>query len=157
MNVRKGLSAMSSVSVTLVLLAACSTRATMLWKPSVVSQVPDSTPVRYRVDSNTPMVRGLALDWTRRTPRLMTALGDTVSIPESARLEVRLRQKSGHPITGAVVGYVAGVITSYAYCPPPKTHCGEQDPTPLLGAALGAWVGSWFRSYPWVQVRRESP
>jgi hypothetical protein len=137
-------------------LTGC-TRATMLWRPSVVSQVPDSTPVRYRVDSNTPTVRGLAVNWMSGDPRLLTPRGDTLTIPAEARLDVRLRQKSGHGVTGAVVGFLAGVAVMYAYCPPPKEYCGEEDPTPLLGASLGALVGSLFKSYPWVQVRRVGP
>ena len=142
--------------VALVPLTGC-TRATMLWRPSYVSQVPDGTPARYRVDSHAPIVRGLAVNWMSGDPRLLTPRGDTLTIPPGARLDVQLRQKSGHGVAGAVVGFLAGVAVSYAYCPPPKDYCGEEDPTPLLGASLGAVVGSLFKSYPWVQVRRDGP
>ena len=98
-----------------------------------------------------------AVNWMSGDPRLLTPRGDTLTIPADARLDVRLRQKSGHGVAGAVVGLLAGVAVSYAYCPPPKDYCGEEDPTPLLGASLGAVVGSLFKSYPWVQVRRDGP
>jgi hypothetical protein len=142
---------------TVLLLSSCASRQVVSWRPRVVSQVPDSTPVRYRVDSNTPFVRGVAVDWTRNTPRIVTARGDTVVVPPGVRLDVRLREKSGKATMGAVIGFVAGVIASYATCPEPKTHCGEEDPTPLLGAGVGALVGSRFKSYPWVRVRWDNP
>ena len=140
-----------------LLLSGCASGQTVHWRPSLVSHVPDGTPVRYRVDSNTPFVRGLALDWTRKTPRIVTARGDTVVVPAGVGLDVRLREKSGKATMGAVVGFVAGVIASYATCPEPKTHCGEEDPTPLLGAGVGALVGSLFKAYPWVRVRWDQP
>lgn len=140
-----------------LVLSGCASRQELSWRPHVVSQVPDSTPVRYRVDSNTPFVRGVALDWTRKTPRIVTARGDTVVVPPGVGLDVRLREKRGKATMGAVIGFVAGVIASYATCPEPKTYCGEEDPTPLLGAGVGALVGSRFKSYPWVRVRWEAP
>jgi hypothetical protein len=140
-----------------VLLSGCASGQVVSWRPRVVSQVPDSTPVRYRVDSHTPFVRGLAVDWTRNTPRIAIPRGDTIVVPAGVGLYVRLREKSGKATMGAVIGFVAGVIASYATCPEPKTHCGEEDPTPLLGAGVGALVGSLFKSYPWVRVRWDKP
>jgi hypothetical protein len=140
-----------------LVLSGCASRQVVYWRPHVVPQVPDSTPVRYRVDSNTPFVRGVAVDWTRNTPRIVTARGDTVVVPPGVRLDVRLREKSGKATMGAVIGFVAGVIASYAACPEPRTHCGEEDPTPLLGAGVGALVGSLYKSYPWVRVCWDTP
>ena len=127
--------------------------ATFRWHPSLVSQVPDSTPVRFGVQRNTRRVLGRALDWQHGRPRVITARGDTVVVPDTATLEVRLKNKANRAVAGAVVGYIVGVGVSYGLCPPPKTTCGEQDPTPVWSAGLGALIGSAFKKDHWVRVR----
>jgi hypothetical protein len=72
-----------------VFLSACAS-ATIRWQPSLVSQVPDSTPVRFSAAQHEPPVRGRAVDWQRGRPRLITQRGDTVVVPASATLEVCL-------------------------------------------------------------------
>jgi len=147
----------AAVLPVLLVLSGCASNQAVYWRPHVVSQVPDGTPVRYRIDSNTPFVGGLAVGWTQNTPRIATSRGDTVDVPPGVGLDVRLREKSGKATMGAVIGFVTGVIVSYATCAEPKTHCGEEDPTPLLGAGIGALVGSRFKTYPWVRVRWDNP
>jgi hypothetical protein len=146
----------SALPAALVLLAACA-RATVSWHPSLVSHVPDSAHVRVALRTDEPPVRGVALDWQRQRPRMITAPGDTIVVPEGAKLEVRLREKGSRATSGGVIGYLLGVGVSYAYCPPPKSHCGEQDPTPLLVAGLGALIGSRFKADQWVRVRWDAP
>ena len=133
-------------------LAACSSGTTR-WHPSLASQVPDSTPVRFAPGESERQVAGLALDWERGPLRVVTTRGDTVVVPRGSALEVRLKEKSNHAVIGAVVGWAVGVAVSYATCPPPKRYCGEEDPRPLLGAGLGALVGSRVKTDWWVGVR----
>lgn len=150
-------SPLSLPAVVLLFVAACGRRATLEWRPSLVSQVPDSTPVRISVGPERTTTQGLAWDWQRGRPRVITARRDTVLVPDNAILRVRLRKKSGHAIEGLFIGWAVGVGVSYAQCPEPKRYCGEQDPTPVLGAGLGALVGSAIRTYHWVRVRRDQP
>lgn len=137
-------------------LSACAGGA-MRWQPSLVSQVPDSTPVRFAPSRNEPRVAGLALDWQRGRPKLVTERGDTVVIPDTSVLEVRLREKASHPTAGAIIGWAVGVGVSYITCPAPKRYCGEEDPTPLLAAGLGALIGSKVKTDWWVGVRWDAP
>jgi hypothetical protein len=111
-------------------------------------------PVRYVIRAERVIVTGRSLDWERGTPQLITRRGDTLTIPPIATLEVRLRERTNRAIAGGVIGFLAGVVTSYVSCPPPKRYCGEQDPTPLLGATLGALIGSRIKSDWWVRVKR---
>jgi len=137
-------------------LSACAGGA-VRWQPSLVSHVPDSTPVRFAPSRNEPQVEGLALDWQRGRPKLVTERGDTLVIPDASRLEVRLREKASHPTAGAVIGWAIGVGISYATCPAPKRRCGEEDPTPMLTAGLGALIGSKVKTDWWVGVRWDAP
>jgi hypothetical protein len=136
----------------LVPLAACN-RATFRWQPSLVSQVPDSTPVRFYLGRHDPVTSGRALGWQRRSPRVVTARGDTVVVPPGAMLDVRLNRKAGHPVAGAIIGGIIGVGIEYANCPEPKTYCGEEDPTELLVAGLGAIIGNLIKTDHWIRVR----
>lgn len=136
----------------LLLLAACN-RATFRWQPSLLSQVPDSTPVLlWREPSDKPS-SGRALDWQRRTPKLITVQGDAVVIPPGAGLGVRLNRKAGHPVAGALIGAIIGVGVEYANCPEPKEHCSEEDPTELLVAGLGALIGNLIKTDHRVRAR----
>ena len=147
------------LATTLTTLSACGGARTV-WHPSYVVHVPDSTPVRFRSPSSeaapratAPAVIGLSLGWQLRAPRVVTATGDTVVVPAGAQLEVRLRAPGRRTTFGAAIGYLVGVGVSVANCPPPKRYCGEQDPTPILGAGLGALLGAAFRTEQWVRVR----
>ena len=118
-----------------------------------MSQVPDSTPVRFEVERSDPWVSGQALGWQRGSPRIITPRGDTVVVPGAALVQVRLREKTNRAVVGAVVGFVVGMGVSYARCPSPRTSCAEGDPmTPLLVSSLGALVGSRFKADEWVRV-----
>jgi hypothetical protein len=51
----------------LLLLSACA-GATTRWQPSLASQVPDSTPVRFAPRAGEPRITGLAVDWDTVAP-----------------------------------------------------------------------------------------
>lgn len=149
----------ASLALTSILLlgAACG-NATVTWRPSLLSHVPDSTAVRWNPQTGEPRVRGRSLGWQHGAPRVVTDTGDTVMIARGAgRLEVRLREKKRQGVIGAVIGWAVGVGVMYATCDPPRTYCGEQNPSPLLGAGLGALIGSMFKADDWVRVRWDSP
>jgi hypothetical protein len=141
----------------LLVLSACASREVVYWRPRLVSQVPDSARVRYRVDSNTPFVQGHALDWTRQAPRIVTLRGDTVVVPPRVDLDVRLRQKNGNGPIGGVIGLAVGMVAAHASCPDGRSTCIEDSAKPLVGAVIGWLGGSLLRSYPWVRVRRDTP
>jgi hypothetical protein len=138
-----------------VLLAGCH-RATVGWQPSLVSQVPDSTPVRFFHEERARLIDGRALDWQRRAPKLVTTSGDTLVVPEGAKVSVRLEGKARHAGAGALVGAVVGVGVMYATCPEPKKYCGEQNPTGMLFAGLGALVGAMIKTDNWIRVGWDS-
>lgn len=140
------------LSFVALLTVACG-RTTVQWRPSLVSHVPDSTPVRFTRQVGRPRVQGVSLDWQRGSPRLVTPAGDTIVVPDTARLEVRLRERKSRAIPGSLIGWGVGIGVMYATCPSPKRTCGEQDPTPLLFAGLGALIGSRFEADDWVRVR----
>lgn len=135
-----------------LLLAACN-RATLEWRPAVMSHVPDGTPVRFSQGPRDEPVAGRALGWQSRAPRVVTPRGDTIDVPASAMLGVRLPRKAGHPVAGAILGAIVGVGVTYANCPEPKRYCGEENPTELLFTGLGGLVGSLIRTDHWVRVR----
>jgi len=135
-----------------LVVSACG-RTTFRWQPSLVTHVPDSTPVRFALDRGTPRTVGRSLDWRLGRPRVVTTRGDTVVVPQGATLEVKLKDKANRAVAGAIIGFVAGAGLSYALCDPPKTHCGEEDPTQLLTAGLGALIGSAIKTDHWVRVR----
>ena len=139
--------------VILVLVTACMPpRPTTI--PRRVTDVRDSSVVRFSPGPGQPFTYGQALDWAGATPRILTSRGDTLPVPLDARLEVRLPERRAHPVAGVVIGWAIGVVVSYASCPPPKRYCGEEDPTPLLGAAIGWLVGRRVLTDWWVVVRR---
>ena len=111
--------------------------------------------MRYAYDRRDGPREGKAIGWEAGRLRMVNAAGDTIAVPDSALLEVKLKEKEGHPLMGGIIGVAAGIVATYATCPPPKKYCGEQNPTPLLGAALGALVGSWFKTDKWVTVSRD--
>jgi len=138
----------------IVLVPGC-TRAAFGFRPSLTSQVPDSSVVRVRAQNGQPSVTGRALDWQLGRPRIVTATGDTVVVPQAATLEVRLKEKKTHATLGAVVGLGVGLSIKLAQCPP--TNRCEPDLTPVLTAGLGAFIGSRFSAVEWVRVQRASP
>ncbi len=140
----------------LIVLSACA-NGTIRWQPSLASQVPDSTWVRFARHRGEAPVPGLALDWYRGRPSVITERGDTVLLPEGSTLEVKLKEKASHPTAGGIIGWLLGAGISYAACPPPKKYCGEEDPTPLLAAGLGALIGSRVKTDWWVGVRWDAP
>jgi hypothetical protein len=123
------------------------------WKPALTSEVPDRTPARFRVARDSAFVDGTADGWQRGTPRLRLASGAVVAIPRDAVVQVRLAEKQRHPYSGAVIGWVAGVVTMYATCAPPKQYCGEENPLPLLGILTGWGLGYVTKTEWWVNVR----
>lgn len=137
-------------------LSACA-GTVMRWQPSLASHVPDSSTVRYGIRPGERPTSGQAVDWQRGRPRVVTASGDTIVVPEGATLEVRLKEKATHEKAGGVIGWALGVAISYAACPPPRRYCGEEDPTPLLGTGLGGLIGWLAKTDRWVQVRWDPP
>lgn len=92
----------SSTFAATFLLTACG-GARVSWHLSLVSHVPDQTPVRLTAQADKPAVLGLALDRRQKRPRVITErgdTGDTVSVPEGAKLEARLYDRS-HPSLSA--------------------------------------------------------
>ena len=147
----------SALCVSMLLLTACAP-AVITWRPSVVSQVPDNTPVQFdSPGSGEKPTRGVAVGWQRGQPRVIDQRGDTVLIPEDARLQVRLRKKSNNAPIGGLVGFVIGAAVAYNGCQDSGRTCAQDDPTPLLAATAGALIGSAIRSYPWVTVKRDAP
>ena len=130
-------------------LAACS-RATVGWQPSLVSQVPDSMPVRFAATSDTPIVSGRALDWQRGSPRVITARGDTVTVPHGAVASVRLPGSVRHAGAGAIIGAVIGIGASLPACS--DKVCEGGSPYQLLGAVGGALIGYAIKTDNWVRV-----
>ena len=147
----------AATSVAMLLLASSCASGGVKWRPSLVSHVPDSTWVRFARQNGDSSIMGRAMDWQRGRPRVITAVGDTVAVPNGSALEVRLNEKAGHTTAGIIAGWAVGVTISYATCPPPKKYCGEQDPTPALAAGLGALIGSRVKSDQWVRVRWDAP
>lgn len=136
----------------LMLVTACN-RATFTWRPSLVSQVPDSMPVRFSPDRNGKPTVGRSLGWQRGSPKLVTSRGDTVRVPAGSLTAVRLDRKAGHPVAGAIIGAIIGVGVELANCPSEWQYCGEENPTELLFAGLGALVGAAIKTDNWVRVR----
>jgi hypothetical protein len=135
----------------LILAATGCTR--VLFRPTIVTQVPDGMEVRYRVTpSRSEAVVGRALGWMSGTPRLVTSRGDTIVIPNGARLEFKVDHPSNHAKAGAVLGYLISLIVMQINCNRQHIqYCGEQDPTPLLGILVGGIIGS-FITKDWVPI-----
>lgn len=145
------------LAATLVSVAGCG-RTTYQWRPSLVSHVPDSAPVRFTPREASREIRerttkGRALDWQRGTPKLITPRGDTIVIPHDATMGVRLKQKTGHGVAGAIFGAIIGVGVEIANCPSDWQYCGEENPTELLFAGIGALIGSAIKTDHWIRVR----
>ena len=136
----------------LVATAACNRQA-FRWQPSLVSQVPDGAPVRFGVEQGRPRMSGRSLGWQALTPRVVTARGDTLTVPTGALTEVRLKNKTNHALIGAIFGYVVGFGVAYANCPSSSQGCSDQSLTPHLIASAGALIGSMFKTDHWVRVR----
>jgi hypothetical protein len=137
-----------------VVLSGGCTRAAFGFRPSLTSQVPDSAVVRVRAQNGQPSVTGRALDWQDGQPRVITAAGDTLVVPQAATLEVRLKEKKTHTILGGVVGLGMGMGIALARCP--STNRCSPDLMPMLAAGVGALIGSRFSTAEWVRVRRAS-
>jgi hypothetical protein len=137
------------------LIAACG-GATFGPRPSLSSHVPDSTLVRIAIPGSGLRASGRAVDWQRGTPRVVTTQGDTIVVPEGARLQVQLKGRPNRAVTGGVIGFLAGFATTYARCPNLKARCRMTDPTALLAAGAGALIGSRFKVHDWVTVRRDT-
>jgi hypothetical protein len=133
------------------ILAGC-TRATFGFRPSLTSQVPDSTVVRIRAQNGQPSVAGRALGWQAAQPRIVTSAGDTVVVPQNAMLEVRLKQKATHATLGGILGLTVGLSVKLVKCPP--SNVCPPDLTPALTAGVGALIGSRFSADEWAPVRQ---
>lgn len=138
------------IAAAVVLLTGC-TRASIGWRPSLVSHVADSTWVRFAPASQAPTVVGRALDWQRGSPKVITSRGDTLVVPREAVMSVRLPGKVRHAGAGAVIGAVAGIVGSLGVCS--ENRCEEGNPYQLLGAAGGALIGYAIRTEHWVRIR----
>ena len=134
-----------------VLVGGC-TRATFGFRPSLTSQVPDSSVVRVRLQNGQPSVTGRALDWQAGRPLVVTPAGDTMVVPQGAMLEVRLQEKKTHATLGGVIGVSVGLGIKFSQCSAPR-RC-PPDLTPFLTGGVGALIGSRFTAAEWVRVRR---
>ena len=135
-----------------LLLTACH-GATYRWQPTLVSQVPDSMAVQFRPPNESRSVVGRSLGWRTIAPRVITPRGDTLVVPNASKMSVKAKGKIGHPLAGAVVGWAVGTGVMVAHCGKLMSYCGEQDPTPLLSAGLGALLGATIRTDRWVRLR----
>ncbi len=140
-----------ALSGVVIFVGGC-TSATFGYRPSLTSQVPDTTVVRARAQNGQPAIMGRALDWQAGRPRIVTSAGDTVVVPPAATLEVRLKEKKTHAVLGGVVGLAVGLGVKLVQCPP--TNYCPPDLTPALTAGVGALIGSRFSAVQWVRVRR---
>jgi hypothetical protein len=133
-----------------VLIAGC-TRATFGFRPTLTSQVPDSTVVRLRGNGQ-PTVTGRSLGWQTGQPRIVSATNDTVAVPEIGTLEVRMAKKKSFAVVGGVVGVVVGMGIAVSKCPVGR-ECGPTV-TPAITGGIGVLIGSLFSRVDWVAVRR---
>ena len=136
----------------MIVLGGGCTRATFGFRPSLISQVPDSTIVRVRNPNGLPPTTGRALGWQTGEPRVVTSAPDTIDVSQAAILEVRLREKKTHATLGAIVGLLVGLSIKLVQCPP-TGYCAP-DATPAVTAGVGALIGSRFTAVEWVRVRR---
>ncbi len=118
------------------------------WCPAAVR---DGVRVRAYDDGDRRWQVGRALGWATPAPRLVTTRGDTVDVTGRRLVAVSEGRTARRTLQGAVVGWLAGVVTVVADCGLAAT-CGEQNPVPLLGVAIGAVVGSRLRQERWVRT-----
>ena len=130
------------------------TRATFGFRPTLTSQVPDSTVVRLRAIKGQPSITGRSLGWQMGRLTIVTMTGDTVAVLETGTLEVRLKTKKSYAAIGGVVGLGIGMGLAQARCPYPR-RCAPDLRAPL-GGAVGMLVGSRFRTAEWLVVRRRT-
>ena len=118
--------------------------------PPCARRVADGTRVRLRLAVDGTRHTGVALGWATPTPRLVTARGDTIVLVRADERHVSMGRTGRRTLQGALVGWFAGVLTG-AGCFGERT-CGEQNPFPLIGTALGAAVGHRLRRERWKRV-----
>lgn len=140
------------IALLIVVTAGCAGRARAP-EIRVLAELPDSTIVRFSTALSRPAAVGRALGWSQGKRLLVTAVGDTLQVPAEAELERLIDPDVGHAGIGAAVGFAVAVSIVYARCPPPRRLCGEQNPIPLIGAALGALIGLGVRTERWERFR----
>ena len=128
------------------------TRATFGFRPSLTSQVPDSTVVRLRATNGQPSVEGRSLGWQTGPLRIVNAVGDTVAVPETGTLEVRLNTKKSYAAIGGIVGFLVGAALAVDKCPH-RAACGP-DIRPAIGGGIGMLLGWQIRTADWAVVKR---
>jgi hypothetical protein len=144
---------MVRLAATLLLALTGCSGATYRWQPSRVSQVPDSMLVRFVPADSQKSMTGRSLGWQTTVPRVITPRGDTLLVPNGTRVSVKAKGKAGHPVAGAIVGWAIGTGAMLANCGKLVSYCGEQDPTPVWSAGLGALVGATIRTDRWVRLK----
>ena len=147
---------LSPVSPALFFLVAACGGATFGRRPSLSSHVPDSTLVRIAVQETGLRMSGRAVDWQRGTPKIVTTRGDTMIVPDGARLQVRFKGRTNGAAVGGLVGALVGVVVTFNHCGPVDEECEEKDPTVFLTFGAGALIGSLFKPTAWVTVRRDT-
>jgi hypothetical protein len=135
-----------------VVLAGGCTHATFGFRPSLTSQVPDSSVVRLRAINGQPPIAGRSLDWQTGRLRIVTSAGDTVRVPDVGTLEVRLNSRKSYAAVGGIVGVAVGMGLALSRCPD-RRACGPDLRVPI-GGGIGMLIGSRFHSTEWAVVKR---
>lgn len=140
----------------IILLTTCifgpRVEAQLRWTPQLLSQVPDTTRVRFSVNGVRWSAAGRALGWQSSDPRIVGAAGDTVRLPADAEIWVFTDRRNNFGVFGGISGLLAGVSFSLANCAPNFRYCGEQDPSPAIGALVGYFIGRAIKRDRWVRV-----
>ncbi len=149
---------LSSIFLLFVPLAgACAGRVQMSWHPNVVSDVPDSTMVRFSTPESRKKIFGMSAGWQRGTPALVSIMGDTVMIPQNATMEVFRDHKGNLAVWGGIIGYLIGTVHTIATCPPERDLgvCGESGEA-ALSLLAGGLIGWAIKTERWIRVARDT-
>jgi hypothetical protein len=124
--------------VALLLIGACvHGRAEMATRPP--ASTADGATIRFRVQG-VPWREGRAVGWSGPRARVVTADGDTVTVPCDAEAEALEAGAGNLAWQGALAGALAGGAIVAASCQGQK-YCGEENPIPGLAMIAGYFVG----------------
>jgi hypothetical protein len=119
-----------------------------VWCPELVAD-------GWRVRAFDPVARryhtGAALGWSTSSPRVHTTRGDTIAVGAEHQLSVSAGRRGRRTFQGALLGWAVAVGSIVADCGW-GSPCGEQNPLPMLGGAVGAVIGSRMRREVWTRA-----